>query len=189
MNQLLLSSQRLDTGKILQTGSIDVFETLQKHGKLDILHLKTDFPKKALVLDWKEVKTPSTPSSFKDLVGKKLSNYPFQYLGQFKYDNKVLTPAKEVFASSFPNQSIQNDQVENNGWLNCTWLLDFLMNANKIQAEPLRKEFLIWSQESNNYILSLSVESADMRSAEQEKFLFSNNFSSIAWEHQTLFSK
>ena len=189
MNQLLLSSQRLNTGKVLQTGTIDVFETLQKHGKLDILNLKTDLPKKSLVLEWKEIKTPDTPQSFKDLVGKKLATYTFQYLGQFKYDNKVLTPATETFASSFPNQTIQNDQVESTGWLNCTWLIDFLMNATTIQAEPLRKEFLIWTKEGDKHILSLSVESNDMRSAEQEKFVFSNNFTSIAWEHTTLFGQ
>jgi hypothetical protein len=189
MNQLLLSSQRLDSNKVLQTGEFNVFEMLRKHGILDILNLKIAVPKKALMLEWKEIKTPKTPLSFKDLVGKKLMEYKFQYLGKFKYDGKYIDPATETFASSFPDRNIYNNEIKSTGWLNCTWLIDFLMNAAAIQANTLRQEFIIWNEEDKNYSLSLSTEAADMRSAEQEKFVFRNDFTTMTWEHMTLFSQ
>ena len=189
MNQLLLSSQRLNAHKVLQTGSLNVFETLVQHGDLEGLTFSAALPEKPLVLEWKEVKTPETPQSFRDLVGKKLVEYKFQYLGQFKYDGEVINPATETFASSFPNKSIHNNELESTGWVNCTWLIDFLMNAKSIQDNPLRSEMLIWRAEKENFVLALSTEAFDNQSAEQEKFVFGDNFTTIAWEHKTLFSR
>ena len=61
------------------------------------------------------------------------------------------------------------------------------MNAKQIQENSLRQEFLIWRKDKKNLVLSLSTAASDKSSAEQEKFVFGNNFSTIAWEHHTLF--
>ena len=187
MNQLVLSSQRLKSNKILNSGILDVFELLQQHESLDCVKLSADIPEKGLFLHWNEVLTPAIPLSFKDLVGKKLLDYKFQYLGQFKFDNTIIEPESESFKSDFPDRNIHNCEIESTGWVNCSWLVDFLLNAKDIQENSLRSEMLFWKKEQNNLVLSLSVEAMDMRSAEQQKFIFGKNFSSIIWQHNTLF--
>ena len=84
---------------------------------------------------------------------------------------------------------LYKSKIESTGWVNCSWLVDFLLNAKDIQENSLRKEMLFWKKEQNNLVLSLSVEAMDMRSAEQQKFIFGENFSSIIWQHNTLFGK
>ncbi len=188
MNQLLLSSRRLESNKVLQSGYIDVFEMLQKHENSDCLNLSAELPEMSLTLHWKEVTTPATPESFKALSGKKLQEYKFQYLGQFKYNNLLISSESESFSSSFPDRNIHNCEIENTGWVNCTWLIDFLMNAKSIQENPLRSERLFWQKEKDNFVLSLSSEALDLRNAEQEKFLFNKEFTRISWSHTTLFA-
>lgn len=189
MNNLLLSSQRLGANKILQTGELNITELLEKQGKEELVQLKNTLPKKALTLQWKEVKTPETAPSFRDLAGKKLAEYQFQYLGQFYYGGQLISATSEIFEASFPGQNINNTSVESTGWLNCTWLIDFLMNADAIQKDSLRQEFLIWTQEGKKASISLSAQASDKRSAEQQKFVFDNNFKTITWEHHTLFGQ
>lgn len=188
MNQMLLSSQRLSTNKVLNTGLLDVFELLQQFGALDCLKLKADLPAFSLQLHWKEVCPPSTPNSFKDLAGKKLQDYKFQYLGQFHYNDHPIQATTESFSSDFLNQNIQNSSLENTNWVNCTWLIDFLMNADNIDADILRKETLFWRKEKDGYCLALSSEAIDFKHAEQQKIYFKDNFESYTWQHLTLFS-
>jgi len=188
MTELLLSSQRLGQQKILDTGKLDLLEALQKHSNLEIVQLEGKLPKKSIMLEWKEVKTPVTPTSFSDLVGKKLAEYKFQYLGQLTFDNHVVAAEKETFVADFPDQNISNTSLESTGWLNCTWLLDFLMNAEAIQNDSLRNEGLIWRKNKEGFLLALSRESTDARHAEQEIFVFDPKFKIVNWKHRVLFS-
>ena len=64
-----------------------------------------------MFLHWNEVLTPAIPISFRDLVGKKLLDYKFQYLGKFKFDNKIIEPEAETFKSDFPDRNIHNWQI------------------------------------------------------------------------------
>lgn len=188
MNQILLSSQRLSTNKVLNTGFLDVFELLQQYGPLDCLKMETDLPTFNLQLHWKELCPPPTPNSFKDLAGKKLTDYKFQYLGQFHYKDSPIKATTESFCSDFVNHNIQNCSLENTNWVNCTWLIDFLMHADSIDADNLRKETLFWRKENDGYTLALSSEAIDFKHAEQQKITFTDNFESYTWQHLTLFS-
>lgn len=188
MTELLLSSQRLEQQKVLQTGKLDLLEALQKIRDLELVQLEGKLPKKSIILEWKEVQTPLTPTSFSDLAGKKLTEYKFQYLGQFTFDGNLVEAEKETFVANFPDQNISNTALESAGWLNCTWLLDFLMNAASIQNDSLRNEGLIWTESKEGFTLSLSRQSTDTRHAEQEKFLFDAKFKTLNWEHKVLFS-
>lgn len=188
MTELLLSSQRLGQQKVLGTGKLDLLEALQKYGDLEIIQLEGKLPKKTITLEWKEVKTPVTPTSFSDLAGKKLTEYKFQYLGQLTFDDDLVEAEQEVFIANFPDQNISNTSFDSTGWLNCTWLLDLLMNAEAIQNDSLRNEGLIWRKNKEGFTLALSRESNDGRHAEQEKFVFDPKFTTVNWEHHILFS-
>lgn len=188
MTELLLSSQRLEQQKVLHTGKLDLLEALQKQCNLEIVDIEGKLPKKSIVLEWKEVQTPVTPASFSDLAGKKLTEYKFQYLGKLSIDCDVIEVEKENFISDFPDQNIANTSLDSTGWVNCTWLLDFLMNAEAIQNDTLRNEGLIWRKDKGTFTLSLSRESTDARHAEQEKFVFDNKFKTLNWTHRILFS-
>ncbi len=182
MNDLLLSSQRLSDQKVLATGSFDVLERLQKN-RADSVHLEMQIPFVKLELEWKEVLTPATSASFKDLVGKKMAEYKFQYLGQFKYNGKVIGKVTEAFSSAFVDQNIQEQLSESNTWVNCTWLVDFLMNAQNKTNEKI-----ILRLEGDQMVLALSTQATDGKSAEQQKYIFAANFETLAWEHHALFA-
>lgn len=188
MTELLLSSQRLGQQKVLHTDKLDLLEALQKHNNLEIVQLEGELPKESIMLEWKEVKTPVTPASFSDLVGKKLAEYKFQYLGRLTYKDAAIEAEKETFVADFPDQNISNTTLESTGWVNCTWLLDFLMNAEAIQNDSLRNEGLIWRKNKEGFSLSLSRESTDARHAEQELFVFDTKFKTLNWKHNVLFS-
>lgn len=187
MNHLLLSSTRLHESKVLETGQLNVVEWLQEYADLDIIHLEAPLPEEALMLEWKEVSTPYTSSAMRDLVGKKLASYKFQYLGQFSYLDKAIEAKQESFLSSFPSQPIHKSKLETTGWFNCTWLIDFLVQAPKIAQDSLRNEFLTWRADDTRFLLSLSSENSNEGSAEQEMFVFDNCFETLSWEHTTLF--
>lgn len=188
MTELLLSSQRLEQEKVLHTDKLDLLEALQKHSNLEIVQIEGKLPKKSIMLEWKEVRTPLTPTSFSDLAGKKLTEYKFQYLGRLTFDCEVIEAGTETFVADFPDQNISNSSSDSTGWVNCTWLLDFLMNAEAIQNDTLRNEGLIWRKDKKGVTLSLSRESTDARHAEQEKFIFDTKFETINWAHRILFS-
>lgn len=187
MTELLLSSQRLENFKVLQTGQLDVFEALKKHADLENILMETEVPKTSVLLEWKEVQTPNVPASIKDLAGKKLTEYKFQYLGQFTYKDKIIKVDGERFIANFPNENISNSEIQCTGWLNCTWLIDFLVNGTKIQEDALREECLTWRKNKKERFLCLSRESIDKRHKEQEQFIFSAAFDAITWEHNILF--
>ncbi|WMX17225.1 MULTISPECIES: hypothetical protein [unclassified Aureispira] len=187
MTELLLSSQRLAEQKVWCTGKLDLFDALQKHHNLKIIDFAAELPQESIFLEWKEVQTPVTPASVSDLVGKKLTEYKFQYLGQLSSNGTLVEVEKEIFQADFPEQNISKTSLDSTGSLNCTWLLDFVMNAPAIQEDTLRNERLIWRKEKEGFVLALSRESTDGRHAEQEKFIFDAELKVVNWEHQILF--
>lgn len=192
MNQLLLSSQRLSSAKMLQTGKLDVFEALEKHDDdCASLDLSSRPPKKTLLLEWKEFITPATPDTMRDLSGKKLSEYKFQYLGRFTYGDEPVKVTQEIFEASLGNdKSIHHDVVESEGWVNCTWLVDFLVNAAAIQTDSLRDERLIWHKEGKKgHVLDLMRHSFDGKVQEEEHFIFKDDYQILEWSHCTTFNQ
>ena len=182
LNHLLLSSERLSEQKVLATGSLSMFELLQKHST-DNIDLQAAIPPSALELEWKETPTPTTPNSMSDLVGKKMARYKFQYLGRFKYEGKIITSSHETFASAVDEKTIQNHAINGEGWVNCTWLVDLLMNAT---TKP--DEFIAWEEHNDNWVLTLRYQSIGKTSTEHQKFVFSNDFTSLHWEHTIAFT-
>lgn len=187
MTELLLSSQRLEQQKVLSTGKFDLSQAMEQLKKSGVFELEGKFPEN-VSLEWKEVQTPATPASFSDLAGKKLTEYKFQYLGQFIVNGNMVTAEKELFVSNFPDQNISNTSLDSTGWLNCTWLLDLLMNGATIAQDSLRIERLICKEDKEGLTIALSRQSTDKRHAEQEKFVFDAKFTSVHWEHTVLFS-
>jgi len=188
MEQLVLSGQNLNQQRVLETGTLNISSLLDQQAKdKDWIQVRSALPKGDLQLEWKEVRTPSIASGLQDLVGKKMLNYNFQYIGRFSYNGVLITRASETFEANFPAQNIHKTTRESDGWVNCTWLVDGLVNAAKINGDALRKELLIWDQNPDGYCLSLSNESIDYKHGEQQKFLFAEDFNSLAWEHLILF--
>lgn len=190
MSQILLSSQRLGSVKVLQEGSLDVFEALEQHPEdCAVLDLQSRPPKKTLRLEWKEVLTPATPSSVRDLAGKKLSEYKFQYLGRFTYDDEAVEVIEEHFAADFADaEVIHQASIESEGWVNCTWLVDFLINAPAIAEDSLRDERLVWHKEGKRgHILDLTRQSTDGRHEESQHFVFKDEYKTLEWSHETTF--
>lgn len=188
MSQILLSAQRLAQGKVLQTGQLNVFEALKGHKKLDVVFLEKSKLKNKLELEWKEVHTPKLSNSYKDLAGKKLGEYKFQYLGRFLVDGKAVEVEGENFTSRFSAQEISNDDVANEGWVNCTWLIDFLMRADQIQHDTTSDEQLSVYEEDKKIVLELHRDATDKSSSEQERFIFTKNLKKLTWEHEVLFA-
>ncbi len=183
MQQLLLSSNRLGAQKVLSTGSINVFEQLQKNANSAIV-LDAKIPKGDLILEWKEVTTPATSTGLVDLVGKKLATYKFQYLGQFSYNGEVINPVGEQFVAGFDSEKIHDATVSSEGWVNCTWLVDFMMNNKEGQHEKIS-----WRKEEGGFVLAMSTEATDYTSAEQQKISFSKKYTELEWKHQVLFAR
>ncbi|MGH1339315.1 MAG: hypothetical protein ACRBFS_24565 [Aureispira sp.] len=189
MSQLLLSAQRLAQGNVLQTGQLNVFEALKGHKDLEVVIVEQENFQQELVLEWQEVRTPRTPDSYKDLVGKKLGEYKFQYLGRFLVNGTPVEVKAENFTSRFAKDDITNDDVVNEGWVNCTWLVDFLTRAARIQHDSNSDEQLSWYEQEGCRVLELHRDVTDKTSSEQERFIFSEDLKELTWEHETWFAQ
>lgn len=188
MSQLLLSAQRLAQETILQTGQINVFEALKKQKKLDVITLEQEDFKQELVLEWQEVHTPSTPNSYSSLIGKKLGEYKFQYLGRFLVDGKAVEIEGENFTNRFSTEVITNDNMNNEGWVNCTWLIDFLTRAETIQHDHCSNEQLSLYEKDDRLVVELHRDVTGRSSSEQERFIFSKDLEQLTWEHEVMFA-
>lgn len=190
LKPLFLSSQRLHPTENAQTGKIDVFEALSNcDSTLDCLELTSRPPSKKLILEWKEVVTPIVPATMHSLVGKKLATYKFQYLGQFYYGDELVEVASEQFAATFQDgETICNCDLESEGWVNCTWLIDFLMNAEAISQNILRQEQLHWHKEGKKgHFLEINNIATDGRSQEQQYFVFKDDYQKLEWSNNIQF--
>lgn len=201
VEELLLSPKRLGKLRCTQEGKIDVFEALESHendcGSLD---LASRPPKKSLILEWKELMTPPVPSTMHDLVGKRLAEYTFQYVGRFFYGDELVEVNEERFAANFGdgasiyddviNYDAESDNKLDKNWVNCTWFIDFLMNAGEIEKDPLRKEQLHWHKEGKKgHFFDLTRQMIDNTSQEQEYFVFKDDYTTLMWSHEIQFAE
>lgn len=189
MSELLLSSKRLASDHPLQEGKLDVFDALKKFKDLPNVLVEQDDWKQELILEWKEVRTPATPSGYNDLVGKKLGEYKFQYLGRFLLDGNPVSIEKEQFTNCFTKEKITDDAIENQGWLNCTWLVDFLVNAKEIGQDTTRDEQLSWYSKDETWVLELHCKSIGDVSRDQEHITFGKDLKTVTWAHVTWFAQ
>ncbi|MFK7795810.1 MAG: hypothetical protein AB8E82_00045 [Aureispira sp.] len=186
---LSLSSERLATDAPLQEGEINVFETLKKHKKLPQVIVEEDDFKQELILKWKEIRTPRTLPGYKDLVGKKLAEYKFQYLGQFVLNGNPVNIEQEKFINRFTKEKITKETIESSGWCNCTWLIDFLANAKGIGQDTTRDEQLSWYSNDETWVLELHRKSIGDTSRDQEHFAFDKDLKKLRWKHVTWFAQ
>lgn len=181
---LSLSSKRLTTDTPLQEGELNVFEALNNHKDLPNVIVEQDDVKQKLILKWKEVRTPHTLPGYEDLVGKKLGEYKFQYLGQLWLNDKLITIEQEQFMNCFTKEKITKETIEKPEWCNCTWLVDFLVNAKNIGAEQLS-----WYAKDEMWVLELHRRSIGDSSRDQEHFTFDKEFKTLSWKHVTWFAQ
>ncbi len=167
---------------------MDVFGLLKRHESLECIQLEAPIPSNKLSLHWKELSTPKTALSFRDLAGKKLSDYKFQYLGHFQYGDQEINTVSESFSADFSERRIHDCSVQTTGWVNCTWLIDFLINAESIEIDPLRNEKLCWKQDKKTISLSLDTKAIDSSHTEHQKLCFNKEFDAVSWQHFTLFA-
>jgi hypothetical protein len=187
MQQLFLNSQHLLAGKVLSTGSFDVSQALQKcqDSANAQLSIEADLPSTTLSLQWSESVNPLTFAKVDfahELIGAKLAAYKFHYVGQFHYgDQPVNGSSTEAFSAVLGEHSIHNHQFESYSRCNCSWLLDVLNQAENGKAT----DKLRWYKSENGFILSLSRQTE--RFIEEEKFIFSSDFSTLSWLHEMHF--
>ena len=184
MNQLILSSTNLEKEKPLNNGNIHLSEILIKLDSESIF--VTGSPNCDISLLWKEIRTPRIPDSFIDLVGKKFTTYKFQYLGKFIMNGQSIHRSQESYSTSFSDKRIVSNLSESDGWVNCTWFLDFIMNADKINNDTLRSEKLFIDYQSDTIQFTLSNQSFDGNLSEKQMLILSNK--EVQSKHQVVFT-
>ncbi|MCP4442507.1 MAG: hypothetical protein GY810_26675 [Aureispira sp.] len=190
MEQLVLTSSNLSKRKEWSSGSINVSEIVSKwqENTPDNVSIDAKLSKKELILDWSEVSTPKQLPGFRDLVGRHLASYKFQYLGEFKHGkHKIKGKSKAdgkayeynaAYVDTFQRFAYESSQA-GEGQCNSTWLIDFLHNAEKISEDPLRSETLkITNHEDGHFqfLLQKNSDSGDL--IEFQTITFSTD-----WKH------
>lgn len=184
MNQLFLSSSNLEKEKPLNKGNIHLSEILIKLDSESIF--VNGSPSNDISLLWKEIRTPRIPDSFIDLVGKKFTTYKFQYIGQFIIDGQSIHRSQESYSTSFTDKRIVSNLTESDGWVNCTWFLDFILNAETISDDGLRSEKLFIDYQSNSIHFTLSNQSFDGNVSEKQSLIISDH--EVRSAHQVVFT-
>lgn len=197
MEQLVLTSNNLSKRKEWSSGSLNVTEILQtwKENCPDNVSIDGTLPKKELILNWSEVSTPKQLSGFRDLLGRHLLSYPFQYLGEFKYGKKKIKGQSKDNESAYEYVAIyidndkrfaQETSQAGEGQCNCTWLIDFLQNAEKISLDSLRNETLQISTDEDGYFQFLLQKVSDNSSLiEFQTISFTKDWKFMDYEYYT----
>ena len=172
MRQLVLSAEKL------------LLQTPINQGQLDLssyLNLEDN----ALVVDWKEFRTPKSMPAFDELIGKHLLQYPTQFIGRFLYKGKSIDSPENIvsFSSSIDGKFIHHIQEKQPAGVNCTWLIDLLLNKAKIETNQLRKDTLDIQENENTLELSLVSTDAFKTQTEIQSFKFDRNKAFLYWAH------
>jgi hypothetical protein len=194
MEQLLLTSKNLARAKRQNKGQISVTQLLEKIEQFDHVHIEADWPKQELLLNWEECFTPLLKTTgFNELISSKLYAYKFQYLGSFSYGELSIAcggpdsdQACETFAAKMAERKIYSSEVTESDACNCTWLIDMLLNADRIAADPLREEQLIWQANGDAFEFVLEANLQDGKLLERQIIRFLNAYEQLSWEHHVL---
>lgn len=190
MEKFLLTSRNLANSKRQGAGQLSVFEQLQRIADFENVHIDADFPEQELILHWEECFTPLYATrSFRELISAKLYSYKFQYLAAFEFGEQKIKCGGtegsncETFAARMENRLVFRSLTQESKQCNCTWLIDFLLNAESIASDPLRNEKIIWQQTRIGYELVLEQSQNKGKITERQIFSFQNQFESLSWGH------
>lgn len=193
MEQLLLTSKNLAKAKRQNKGQLSVSQLLDKIKDFDHIQIEADLPQQDLILHWEECFTPLLKTTgFTELISSKLYTYKFQYLGSFSYGEESIRcggeqdsdNACETFGAELGDRKIYQSQIAQSKNCNCTWLIDMLLNAERIAAEGMENESLSWRAEGDafEFVLETSLNGGQL--LERQIIRFQNAFEQISWEHQ-----
>jgi hypothetical protein len=191
MEKLILTSQNFKDRKTYAKGSFDLFQKISSIANFEHVFIEADFPEDRILLDWDEYILPQQYTApFLPLISPKMYEYKFQYLASFQKNNIKLSCASnhetsycERFTAKLNNEAVFSSQDSSSGFCNVSWLLDFLINAKKINADTLRSERLIWQKSTNVYELVLESKAFNKKISEIQVFSFQNNFEYVSWQH------
>ncbi len=191
MEKFLLTSQNFYRTKRQATGSLNLFQKISKISDAKNVFIEAEIPLFEVSLNWDEFIRPQLHySAFMPLISKKLYSYQFQYLGNFEKNNTAITFGNksdhnfcEHFSANLNNERVFSFEDSQSNRCNLSWLLDILMNNDKISSDTLRNERLIWQQSSKGYELVLESFSTDKKITERQVFSFQNDFESVSWQH------
>ena len=194
MEQLILTSHNFAQTKRQAKGSFSLFSKLEKIADYDNVFIETDIPKIELQLNWEECFTPNVLyKPFMPLVSPKLYAYKFQYFGAFSVDGVKLSCGDEnselcceLFEAKMKNELIFRAENKKSELCNCSWLIDFLLHAEKIASDTLSNETLVWQQVNDGYEFVLEVQQTDKKLTERQIIYFQNNFESVSWQHHVI---
>jgi hypothetical protein len=191
MEKYLLTSQNFSGANRQAQGTVDFFQKIRKISSYENVFIEAEIPDLEIILNWEEFKRPlSRYSAFMPLLSPKLYAYNFQYLGSFEknksaiiFGNSVDRNFSEHFSAKLNGESVFSFEDACSNQCNLTWVLDFLMNSEKISSDRLRDERLIWQKSLKGYELVLESVTFDKKITEREVFYFQNNFESVSWQH------
>jgi hypothetical protein len=191
MEQYLLTSRNFIGSKRQAKGSFELFQRIKKISKFSNVFIEAEIPAIELNLYWEECHRPmNSNAAFLPLISPKLYAYPFQYFGNFENDqtpvifgNQAEYKFCEKFSARLNNEAVFSFEDKDSSLCNLSWLIDFLLNSEKISTDYSRNEKLIWQQSAKGYELVLESISSDKKISERQLFLFKNNFESVSWQH------
>ena len=191
MEKFLLTSQNFSGTKRLATGSLNLFQKISKISTANNIFIEAEMPVFEVSINWDEfIRPQSIYTAFMPLISKKLYSYQFQYLGNFEknksaliFGNKSEQNFCEQFSANLKNEKVFSFEDKQSNKCNLSWLLDVLMNNDKISSDSLRNERLIWQQSSIGFELILESISTDKKLTERQVFFFQNDFESVSWQH------
>ena len=185
METLLLTSNPMSKQKIWNRGQLDLTAALGALVDKPNCFFEDVFPDVlGLQLDWEEYASPQIKAAYgEQLLNGKLGQYRFQYLGNFSMGDFHLSCELEHYRAL---DFFETEQLSL-GTCNLTWLVDFLLNADKIAKSLHRKECLrAYRPEAGGYVLALEADFEHHR--EVQKICFAADFRAYTWSY-TLIDK
>ena len=191
MEKYLLTSQNLNALKRQAKGNFNLFHKLKEISNFENVFIESEIPDFELHINWEECCRPLTRhAAFMPIISPKMYEYQFQYLGSFEINNSIIPFGQsafhrfsEQFTAHLANEPVFNFESENTNQCNLSWLLDFLVNCEKIKQDRSKNEKLIWLKSSKGNELVLESVSIDKKIRERQVFSFQNNFESVSWQH------
>jgi hypothetical protein len=191
MEQLVPISKNIAGNNKLSEGSLMLFEKLKSIKDNERIFIEAAFPNLQLKLEWSEFPMPNIQrDAFEPMLSPILSGYKFQYFAKFFLDqNSLESPDfgiaqhSEIYEVKMNDKILYQSNSNNNGLVNCTWLIDFIMNSKNIEKDSLRNENLIWIQRENCFEIILESNNTKDKIKERQIISFQNNFKSYFWKH------
>jgi hypothetical protein len=191
MEQLIPISNNIIVKPKLSNGNFMFFEKLNSIGNKKNVFLEAEIPDISLKLEWEEYSMPDLKKDeFMPMLSPKLYSYKFPLFAFFTKDNSRLECPNqndvqhgEVYEVRMNEKVIFQSNTNNSGLVNCSWLIDFFLNVDKISKESHKNEKLIWTKREDTFEIILESEQNDKKVSERQIIAFHNDFESFSWKH------